>query len=54
MANSDYPNHVVLVRELRAYLRWRNANNRLPDVLAAQGWRARPGPQPTLPKLGPP
>ena len=36
MANSDYPNHTVLERELQAYLRWRNANNRHPDVLAAQ------------------
>jgi transposase len=36
MANSDYPNHVVLARDLHAYLRWRNANNRHPDVLAAQ------------------
>jgi hypothetical protein len=26
MANSDYPNHVVLARDLHAYLRWRNAN----------------------------
>jgi hypothetical protein len=36
MANSDYPNHTVLARELHAYPRWRNANNRHPDVLAAQ------------------
>ncbi len=36
MANSDYPNHVVLARDLHAYLRWRNANARHPDVLAAQ------------------
>jgi transposase len=36
MANSDYPNHVVLARDLQAYLRWRNANNRHPDVLTAQ------------------
>ena len=36
MANSDYPNHTVLARHLHAYLRWRNANNRHPDVLAAQ------------------
>jgi len=28
MANSDYPNHVVLARDLQAYLRWRNANAR--------------------------
>ena len=36
MANSDYPNHIVLARDMHAYLRWRNANNRDPDVLAAQ------------------
>jgi len=36
MANSDHPNHPALARELHAYLRWRNANNRHPDVLAAQ------------------
>ena len=28
MANSDYPNHIVLARDLHAYLRWRNANAR--------------------------
>jgi len=36
MANSNYPNHTVLTRDLQAYLRWRNANARHPDVLAAQ------------------
>jgi transposase len=36
VANSDYPHHTVLERELQAYLRWRNANNRHPDVLAVQ------------------
>lgn len=36
MANSDHPNHVVLAHRLHAYLRWRNLNNRHPDVLAAQ------------------
>jgi hypothetical protein len=36
MANSDYPNHVVLARDLHAYLRWRNANARHPDVITAQ------------------
>ena len=36
MANSDYPNHIVLARHLHAYLRWRNANARHPDVPAAQ------------------
>jgi hypothetical protein len=30
MANSDYPNHVVLARDLQAYLRWRNANANTP------------------------
>ena len=33
---SDHPNHTVLARKLQAYLRWRNANARHPDVLAAQ------------------
>jgi transposase len=36
MANSNYPNHVALARALHAYLRWRNVNNRHPDVIAAQ------------------
>jgi transposase len=36
MSNSNYPNHTVLARALHAYLRWRNANARHPDVLAAQ------------------
>lgn len=36
MANSTYPNHTVLTRDLHAHLRWRNANARHPDVLAAQ------------------
>jgi transposase len=36
MANSNYPNHTVLTRDLQAHLRWRNANARHPDVLAAQ------------------
>jgi hypothetical protein len=35
-ANSNYPNHTVLTRDLQAYLRWRNAHARHPDVLAAQ------------------
>jgi len=34
--NSNHPNHVVLTRRLQAHLRWRNANARHPDVLAAQ------------------
>jgi len=36
MANSDYPDHPALARRLQAYLRWRNAHARHPDVLAAQ------------------
>jgi transposase len=36
IANSDYPNHPALARRLQAYLRWRNAHARHPDVLAAQ------------------
>jgi transposase len=36
MGDSDHPNHVVLARRLQDYLRWRNANARHPDVLAAQ------------------
>ncbi|MDH6464076.1 hypothetical protein M2302_004273, partial [Micromonospora sp. A200] len=36
IAGSDHPNHTVLARGLHAYLRWRNANARHPDVLAAQ------------------
>ena len=34
--NSNHPNHVVLTRALHAYLRWRNANARDPELLAAQ------------------
>ena len=34
--NSNHPNHTVLTRRLHAYLRWRNANARDPDLLAAQ------------------
>jgi hypothetical protein len=36
MSCSDYPSHTVLARKLQDYLRWRNANARHPDVLAAQ------------------
>ncbi|MEU9890495.1 IS630 family transposase [Sphaerisporangium sp. NPDC051011] len=36
IANSDHPNHTVQTRTLHAYLRWRNANARHPDILAAQ------------------
>lgn len=34
--NSNHPNHVVLTRRLHDHLRWRNANARAPEVLAAQ------------------
>ena len=36
MGASNHPNHPVLASRLQAYLRWRNANARHPDVLAAQ------------------
>jgi len=36
MGASNHPNHVILARKLQDYLRWRNANARHPDVLAAQ------------------
>jgi transposase len=36
LGGSDHPNHTVLARKLQDYLRWRNANARHPDVLAAQ------------------
>jgi len=36
MGASNHPNRVVLARKLQEYLRWRNANTRHPDVLAAQ------------------
>jgi transposase len=36
MSNSNHPNHPVLARRTQAYLRWRNANARHPDVLSAQ------------------
>ncbi|SEM91591.1 hypothetical protein SAMN05660976_06314 [Nonomuraea pusilla] len=36
LANSDHPNHTVRTRALHAYLRWRNAHARHPDVPAAQ------------------
>ncbi|MEV1174539.1 hypothetical protein [Nonomuraea sp. NPDC049784] len=35
-SNSNHPNHTVQTRKFQAYLRWRNANARHPDVLAAQ------------------
>jgi len=36
LKNSNHPNHVMLTRALQAHLRWRNANARHPDLLAAQ------------------
>nr|WP_306819841.1 IS630 family transposase [Streptomyces sp. CA-210063] len=36
LANSNHPNHTVQTRVLHHYLRWRNANARHPEVLAAQ------------------
>ena len=36
IAGSNHPNHGALIRHLHQYLRWRNANARHPDVLAAQ------------------
>jgi transposase len=36
MGGSDHPNHTVLASRLQDYLRWRNANARHPDILAAQ------------------
>jgi hypothetical protein len=36
LGGSDHPNHSVLARRLQAYLAWRNANARHPDVLAAR------------------
>jgi len=36
IVGSNHPNHPALIRHLHKYLRWRNANARHPDVLAAQ------------------
>ena len=44
IANSNHPNHTVQTRALHAYLRWRNANARHRDVLAAER-RERAHPQ---------
>ncbi|MFJ1901993.1 transposase [Streptomyces sp. NPDC088115] len=33
LANSNHPNHPVQTRALHAYLRWRNANARHPDIV---------------------
>lgn len=34
--NSDYPDHRSLARAIHAYLRWRNANTRDPEILALE------------------
>jgi len=34
--NSDYTNHTTLTRRVHAYLRWRNANARAPEILALE------------------
>ena len=52
MAASNHPNHTVLARKLQDYLRWRNANARHPDVLAAQR-RERARIRSETPTLGP-
>ncbi|MEU6646855.1 hypothetical protein ABZ863_30550 [Saccharomonospora sp. NPDC046836] len=36
VADSNHPNHTMLAHQLHAHLRWRNANARHPDILAAQ------------------
>lgn len=36
IADSNYPNHTVATPALHEHLRWRNANARHPDILAAQ------------------
>ncbi|RZD70701.1 IS630 family transposase [Streptomyces albidoflavus] len=36
LANSNHRSHPAQTRSLRRYLRWRNANARHPDILAAQ------------------
>jgi hypothetical protein len=36
LGGSDHPSHAVLAAKMQTYLRWRNANARHPDVLAAQ------------------
>jgi hypothetical protein len=36
IAGSNHLNHPAVIRHLHRYLRWRNANARHPDVLAAQ------------------
>ena len=36
IANSDYENHPALTKAMRAYLDWRNANTRDPEILALE------------------
>ena len=45
IANSHHPNHTVQTRVLHAYLRWRNANARLPSVPGRRTQGTRPHPQ---------
>lgn len=40
MGDSSHPGHSVLARRLHASLRWRNANARHPDALAANAANA--------------
>ncbi len=57
MGGSDHPNHTVLARRLRDYLRWRNANAATPTfwppsaangrASAANASNAGDGPRPT-------
>ena len=44
--NSQHPNHIVLTRRLHAYLRWRNANARDPDLLDRATVANAPEPEP--------
>jgi hypothetical protein len=36
VAGSNRPNHPASTNAIHAYLRWRNANARHPDILSAQ------------------
>jgi len=36
LSNSDHPSHLVVAKKIHAFLRWRNANAKHPDVLSAQ------------------
>ena len=36
IANSDYPDHRALAKAIRAYLRWRNAHTKDPELLALE------------------